>query len=287
MSPIAETKPTTTAALDTASERNLAALREIVRRFGWLYRVRPQSLAEPIYRLVRPHGGRAIIEVDGVKLYIDPFTTHGMNLVTEGRYEDDVSRLVRERLPVGGTFLDVGANEGVISAVAARRVGRDGLVVSVEPQARLRDILEINLALNASGRFVIVEAAITPEDGEQVTLNLGPTSHSGGSSIVRAYRWGGKAQPAIGRSVDSIIAEIGERPIDMMKVDVEGYEPEVIRSAQSSLAGRRIACLAVDYHGSILSARGIDAEAIDADITRHGYRRERGTPGAGYAVYVA
>ena len=56
---------------DLATDRNLALLRDIVRRYGWLYRIRPQTLAEPFYRLVRPHGGRAIIWAEGVRLFID------------------------------------------------------------------------------------------------------------------------------------------------------------------------------------------------------------------------
>lgn len=275
------------AAVDSAMDRNRQILHELVRRFGWLYRIRPQSLAEPLYRLVRPYGGRAIIEVEGVRLFIDPFTTHGMNFVMNGHYEADVAALVREKLPIGGTFLDIGANEGVISSIAARHMGPQGLVIAVEPQIRLRDLLEINLALNSRGTFRIIEAAITAEGGDTVTINLGPTSHSGGSSLVRSYRWGGLRQEVAGRSVDSIVAELGERTVDLMKVDVEGFEPEVVRSARASLADRRIACLAVDYHNSILVTRGITAASVDAEICSYGYRRERGAPETGYTVYVA
>lgn len=269
------------------ADRNRRLLWEVAHRYNWLYRLRPQSLAEPLYRLARPRGGRAIIEVQGVRLYVDPFTTAGNELVLNGSYEEDVVRLVRARLPSGGTFLDIGANEGLISAIAAHAVGPQGLVVAVEPQSRLLDILEINLALNAKCTFQIIDAAITAQEGEQLTLNLGPDSHTGGSSVVRAYRWGGREQRVVGRSVDRILAELGDRRIDLMKVDVEGYEPEVIRSSRASLASRRIACLAVDFHNSILATRGIKSADVEAEILGHGYRRDAGTPEQGYTVYVA
>ena len=65
---------------------------------------------------------------------------------------------------------------------------------------------------------------------------------------------------------------------------LRAHRPDI---ARISLAEKRITCLAVDYHNSILVTRGETAEAVDAEIRGHGYRRERGTPDTGYTVYVA
>lgn len=261
------------------------ALLRVLRRYGWLFRIRPQSLAEPLFRLARLGGGRAIVEAQGVRLFVDPMTYIGSQILTTGTFERELIELLRSQLPPGGVFLDIGANEGVMSAVAARCVGSTGLVIAVEPQSRLRDVLEINLALNASGDFQIVSEAVSQEDGEALSLSLGPSSHSGGSSLVRNYRWSRKTERVAGRSIDSIIDDLDGRRVDVMKVDVEGYEPEVIRSARASLSARRISCLAVDYHGSILTNRRVDPVEVDREICAHGYRRERGDPASGYVVY--
>jgi FkbM family methyltransferase len=277
----------TTTFLNEAAERNADRLRQVLRHYGWLYRLRPQSVVTPFYRLVGPRGGRAIIEVDGTRLFVDPFTHLGRQLISNGCFEPDMCSLVREMVPEGGTFLDIGANEGAISAFAARCAGPRGLVVAVEPQARLRDILEINLALNSHADFRIIEAAIAATEGEQVTLQLGPASHSGGSSIVRPRRWMALKEQVATRTIDSIVSDLEPRGVDLMKVDVEGYELEVIQSARSALAGKKIGCLAVDFHDAILKSRGVNTYDLDAEIQSHGYTRRSGTPDGGYAIYGA
>ena len=266
-------------------EMNAAALRETIRKYGWLYRIRPQSLAEPLYRLVAPSGGRAIVEVSGAKAYVDPFSTSGRIIIDEGSYEPELVELMRRKLAPGGVFVDIGANEGLFSAIAASIVGDKGLVIAVEPQSRLRDVLEINIALNNRGSYRIYRNVIGEEDGLELSLSLGPSSHTGGSSLVRAYRWSKRTEKVASRTVDSILAEQDNPHVDLMKIDVEGYEPEVVNSAAATLAAKRIKAIAVDYHGSILSTRGIDPRAVDEKIRAHGYRLEAGSPEGGYCVY--
>lgn len=269
-----------------ATARNLHRLRSEVARLHWLVKIRPQVLAEPLYRLLRTQPTRAIVSMDGVRLYVDPFTHHGREIVAGQVYEADTVAMVREALPNDGVFLDVGANEGVISAVAAAHMGPEGLVASIEPQSRLRDVLELNLALNARGAYRVFGNAVTERDGEEVTMTLRPSYHSGGTSIVEAYRWGGAKETVRGRSVDSIVAELG-RPLDLMKVDVEGYEPEVIRSAFRSLESGRIRWLLVDYHAAILARRSVDPQDTDRAIRQRGYRAVRGDPATGYVLYAS
>lgn len=264
---------------------NLAVLREAIRKFGWLYRIRPQTLAEPLYRLVAPSGGRAIVEVSGAKAYVDPFSTSGRIIIDEGAYEPELVELMRRKLGQGGVFVDIGANEGLFSGIAASIVGGNGLVIAVEPQSRLRDVLEINIALNNRGKYHIYRNVIGEKDGLELSLSLGPSSHTGGSSLVRAYRWSGRTEKVKCRTVDSILAEEGNPHVDLMKIDVEGYEPEVVNSAAATFAAKRVKAIAVDYHGSILATRGIDPGAVDAKIRAHGYRLEAGSPEGGYCVY--
>ena len=70
-----------------------------------------------------------------------------------------------------------------------------------------------------------------------------------------------------------------------MKIDVEGYEHEVVVSAESTLSERRVTVLAIDYHGTILASRGIDPKSIDARIRSKGYRLDSGNAESGYCIY--
>lgn len=265
--------------------RTRQRLRSEMSRLEWLVKIRPQVVAQPLYKLLRTQPTRGIVSMDGVTLYIDPFTHHGREIVSGRVYEAETVAIIRQRLPVDGVFLDVGANEGVMSAVAAVHLGPNGLVAAIEPQSALCDLLRINLALNARCTYRIFNCAITEIDGQEVELSLRPAYHSGGASVVNPYRWSNAKELAHGRSVDSIINELG-RTVDLLKIDVEGYEPEVIRSSFSSLESHRIRNLLVDYHTSILAKRGIDPNKTDRAIRERGYSPLLGDPKSGYVMYA-
>ena len=64
----------------------------------------------------------------------------------------DSRHVLQEFVSSGDTFVDVGANHGSFSLVAARRVGPRGLIVAIEPQARLATLVEKSLAASAPCR---------------------------------------------------------------------------------------------------------------------------------------
>jgi FkbM family methyltransferase len=269
-------------------DKGREALLDLLNSYGWLVRIRPQVLAEPLYRLLTPYERRRLIEWRGLRLFVDPFSHLGRNLVLHDEYENEQCELLRQMLPAGGTFIDIGANEGFFSSLAAKAVGPSGLVIAVEPQSRLRDVLEINLSLNGSGNFRIHNAAISDVDRATIAMSLTPISNTGATSAVRRYRWSRKTETVPTRTVDALIAEYKLDKIDLMKIDVEGFELEVVKSAGQALARRQIKTLAVDYHNGILQARGVSVETIHRRIVECGYRAIRGNAAeGGYVVYQA
>ena len=272
----------------SASDKGRAALLGVLKSYGWLLRIRPQALADPLYRLITPYERRRLVDWYGLRLFVDPFSHLGRSLVLYDEYETEQCELVRQMLPPGGTFIDIGANEGLFSSLAAKVVGPSGLVIAVEPQGRLGDVLEINLSLNGSGNFRIYNAAISEVDGGTVEISLTPTSNTGATSAVHKYRWSRKIETVPTRTVDALIVENKLDQIDLMKIDVEGFELEVVKSAGQALADRKVKTLAIDYHQRILQARDVSVEAIHQRITEFGYGVIRGNAmEGGYVVYKA
>jgi FkbM family methyltransferase len=170
-----------------------------------------------------------------------------------------------------------------MSACAASIVGARGCVVAVEPQSRLLDLLEINLALNSIDAYQVVHEAVS--DVDYVTLSLSAEGNTGGSSIVRKYRWGGKEERVPVYTVERLAESCGVDRIDFVKVDVEGFEPEVVRSLHPLLDNRRVGKVLVDYHVSILWDRGITAESVHEGIAEPGYMALLGSLAGGYVYY--
>lgn len=263
--------------LDHRDQDRLASnrrhLERFLARFGWLIRLRPQVLANPLIKLVSPHDHRRLIDCDGLRLYIDPMSDLGRSIIRHRSYEPDVVKIFKENVRPGDVVFDIGANEGYFAALAASLVGREGLVVAVEPQSRLYDILSINLTLNAVGRTSVYAAAVDAESGNSLNLSLTPLSNTGASSIVRQYRWSRATELVQTVSMEDIFKREELSSIDFIKIDVEGFEYEVINSLESLLKRKCVRKMLVDYHASILRERAIPISDIHERILARGFRQ--------------
>jgi hypothetical protein len=96
-----------------------------------------------------------------------------------GVWEPLLSRWVEERLAPGDVFVDVGANMGYYSLLAARRVGPAGGVVAIEPSPPIFAKLTANLALNPGAAVRPVQAAV---GAREETLPFYPALRNDASS---------------------------------------------------------------------------------------------------------
>jgi FkbM family methyltransferase len=146
-------------------------------------------------------------------------------------------------LKPGMTVLDLGACYGAFSIVAARSVGPEGTVVAVEPIEDNLRCLEDNVAVRALQNVVPLLAAVGDRDGE-LTLHLG--NRMGGHSAVMLS--GGREVAVPMRSIDSLVAELGLGRVDLIKSDVEGMEPELLRGAAETIRRFRPHLVISAYH---------------------------------------
>jgi len=88
-----------------------------LKRGEWLTRMRPLELGIFLKWLLRVR--RLETEAQGIKLWVDPASNFGKRVLREGNYESELTAAVGELLQPGQTFVDVGANEGWFSMLAA------------------------------------------------------------------------------------------------------------------------------------------------------------------------
>ena len=140
---------------------------------------------------------------------------------TYGTWEADEARLLDVLLPRGGVFVDIGAHVGYFTVRALQRTGRDGLVVAVEPWAKVRDLLERNVATNVpaevAATLTTVAGAAWDEDGP-LKLALAADGNSGDNRIDA----GGDLE-VDGVRLDGLPALDGRR-IDVVKSDAQGRD---------------------------------------------------------------
>lgn len=160
-----------------------------------------------------------------------------------GRYAPAETAAVRELLPAGGTFVDVGANVGYFACLAARRVGPGGRVVALEPDPRMVAELRANLALNRFSAHV-VEAAAAEGPGIARLAEYRPEDGNWGTSALRAE--GLRPVELIG--LDALLDRLGIQHVDLVKVDVEGAEDRVLKGMQDGFSRGRYGAVLVEVH---------------------------------------
>lgn len=132
---------------------------------------------------------------------------------------------IQTNLRPGGRFVDVGANVGLYSLWAAKAAGPEGRVLSLEPNPAALTRLRFNIESNGFGdRVEVVPVAAGDAEGE-VELWLDP-SNLGGSSARHSDQERSVKVPV--RRLLDIVADAGFDGIDIMKLDIEGYEDAVL-----------------------------------------------------------
>lgn len=154
--------------------------------------------------------------------------THGCWL---GSYEADKQARFVATLRPGGTVMDVGANVGFYTLLAARYVGEKGAVLAVEPNERNISFLRRHVALNLAANVTVVGAAAGGTDG---TARFSPGVHA-----LMGHLTEDGSETVVLRSLDSLQQELGLRPVSVMKIDVEGAEAEVLAGAERILTNDR------------------------------------------------
>jgi len=217
--------------------------------------------------------------------WIDPISNLGIG-IAEDIFEPEDRKLIKSNLSHGDIFIDIGANEGFYTVIGAKAVSELGKVIAVEPQTRLMSILSKNVELNDLHNVTLINSAISDGQIGELEIYLSPSTNTGASSITNKYFISNK-QAVVAQSLESIFDEYEITTADFVKVDVEGFEAEVIRGAANLLADHRIQRLYVDFHASILQKRNIDAHELHDLIISYGYITvDRIFHPSGYNLYV-
>lgn len=171
-----------------------------------------------------------VVESHGQKLIVDP-ADMGMGrafLLAHGDWEEAETRIFCSSLKPGMTFVDVGANIGYYTLLAARLVGSHGRVFAFEPCPNNFQLLEGSVRANGHTNVTLVRKAVSDRSGS-ATLRLDESS-SGGHSLS-AFRDGARSVTVETVSLDEYFAgDAGA--IDVIKTDTEGADPAVFRGVR-------------------------------------------------------
>lgn len=167
-------------------------------------------------------------------------------------------------VPPGGVAFDVGAHIGFYSLLLARLVGTEGRVVSYEPVPYTHALLRANLRRNAA-RNVLARPVAVGAHAAPVRIAPAPGGRLGWSRIDAAGELAASAT-----TLDAEVERLKIPRVDFIKIDVEGYEREVLTGAQMILRRDRPVVM-YEINPQALAAHGGDAAALRAFFSEQGY----------------
>jgi FkbM family methyltransferase len=251
-------------------------------RLGTAEKIR---LARLLYRIVRASravaGARSGIVVcrrRGLRWRLDLSEGIDLSIYVFGRFEGSVGRLIDRHLTAGMIALDIGANVGAHAVPMAARVAPSGRVFAVEPTHWAYRRLLVNQRLNRH-----LEPVLTP-----VRAALGVDPASGASEYYASWNLKQQrdvhdvhrgalrsAREARRLTLDGLVAELGLKKLDFIKIDVDGCECEVLSGGRETLARLRPLIL-FEFCPYALEEHGCDARRLLGILEEHGYSFEDG-----------
>jgi FkbM family methyltransferase len=177
----------------------------------------------------------ANIDVSGIRMRVnllDEGVAHQM--YDKREYEQVETNFVAQKLTSGAVFVDIGANIGFYSIQASKVVGPSGVVVAIEPEPYNLSLLKHNLHVNRPvSQIKILNIALGEHDG--VAHLFKNASNFGDHRMYNTGADGRQSTAVSVRPFDDVSAELGLTRIDLIKMDVQGFECHVLRGMKRTL----------------------------------------------------
>jgi FkbM family methyltransferase len=164
-------------------------------------------------------------------------------------------------------FVDVGANVGYFTLLASRAVGPEGMVFAVEPSPYAADRLARTITDNRVGNVRLEKIGLGRESGECTLYDPLPDNHT--PTMLGDIGSSGRCVPV--RRLDDCLADWGVDRVDLLKIDVEGYEPLVFEGASAALSAGRIWAILCEFNEYWLRRAGSSVSGLREQLLGFGF----------------
>ncbi len=245
-------------------------------RPGWLAGLRDRLRG----RAPRPEaaaqgpGARPPVAVHSLQMRLDPQEAI-QSFMARGIYEPEQTEWAKECLAEGDRFVDVGANFGWYTALACGLVGKTGEIFSFEPSPVAAKVLAEAIKENGLRNVTLTRAAVGDGDGFiDLYMPTGDAVHSP-SAFVSDPTFRPLKVPVL--ALDGFGPLADGRPVKLVKIDVEGYEPNVMRGMRELIRAGRVENLFCEFNSGWLKRNGATPEGLFGQISSYGLRAYKRT----------
>ncbi len=236
-----------------AEYKTIIPIRNFMRQFYLIgKRVLPESLvygdssASKLMNLIKRNVLSTIfrgrdIEINGYKMILDPQDSLGLSIF--GAYEPYETEVCSKFVKKGSSVLDIGAHIGYYTLLLAKATGTNGKVYAFEPEPMNYKLLEKNILYNEYHNVVLENLAVSDFSGN---AKLQLSNSSGGHSLLDIEETNKTVDVRVIK-LDDYFEAIDET-ISVIKIDVQGCEPQVLAGMQNLLAKNRSITIFTEFN---------------------------------------
>jgi FkbM family methyltransferase len=155
-------------------------------------------------------------------------------ILSTGTYEDEINKLIKISLNPGDVALDIGANIGLQSIRMSKSVGDKGQVYAFEPLTHLREKFSSNAKLNKANNITLFPFALSNKESE-ADFSINKNTWNQGTFSIGNNDSGSEIQHVLIKVADEIQEIISLERLDLIKIDVEGFEYQVMLGLKETL----------------------------------------------------
>lgn len=172
-------------------------------------------------------------------------------------------------MQAGQTIFDIGTNVGNVTLEAAKAVGSSGKIHSFEPDAVNFERLQSNLKLNNFSNISANKLGLGDKPGQFTIANVSP-GNKGMNRIIKEESADFKSSQIQVTTIDKYVEEKNINTIDLIKIDVEGFEYNVLKGGTRSIE-KFHPTFFIELDDNNLKAQGISAQELIDLLASWGY----------------
>lgn len=219
-------------------------------------------------RLVSPRGERCAT-VFGLRVQLDLSDLIQREIYT-GVFEPAETKWVKSYLRPGMTFVDVGANVGYYTWLAASLVGNSGRVLAFEPSPQAFQRLIGILAANNVTWVDCHNVALSDREGV-LKLHIPPISYGNHNPSMVPYCQGMTSLEVRAETLDRVCQTAGVARIDLLKADVEGAELAILKGAEAIVRAGMVRAVLCEFNPTCVQDAGSSIAELEAWFSAHGF----------------
>lgn len=201
-----------------------------------------------VYGLVR-FVSPSRIRIENVFIYLNKNDAVLNSLLLLGLFEIPETIIFKKLLQPGMTFLDVGANVGYFSAIASSLVGPKGAIIALEPEPKNHALLRRTTLANPGPTYHLLQVAASAKKGTSTfhvsSSNCGDNRLADGTVISDEQEWSSITVDC--DTLDNLFQEKNLPLPDLIKIDVQGFEADVIAGCVNILKTKQSIALMIEF----------------------------------------